>query len=395
MNYMKFGNSSLLLLILLLSMFGPISTDMYLAGLPDMIGEFDTDEGMMSMSLYMFILVMALSILITGPLSDKYGRRKVLIASLALYIASCILCCLMTDIHLFILMRMMEAVGSGGALTTAFALIKDCYSGPMLRKTLSITAVIGILGPILSPIIGNGLILLIDWRATFWLPAAIAGICLLIGLGLSSDLPMGRYTGSVAGTLSKVASIMKDGNFTAYMVMTCIFMAVQLGYIAVSAYIFEDMGGSDVYTLSLGAGCIAGLAISTLQMRFVRTGVGHIKVCFVLGLLGFLSFAFLAERSWVLLMMSMFLPSANLTTFRTIGFNILMNSHPGDNGSVSALLNFSTFFFGFVGMVIASSFPRGMFVTGMAIILGGCVIVYAAMWMILRHRGYPLNGMKG
>lgn len=395
MDRMRLGSGALLLLILLLSMFGPISTDMYLAGLPGMIGEFETDESTMSMSLYMFILVMAMSILVTGPLSDKYGRRPILTGSLILYIGSCVLCCLMTDIYLFVAMRMVEAVGSGGALTTAFALIKDCYDGSSLRKVLSITAVIGILGPILSPIIGNGLILLIDWRATFWFPAAVAGVCLVLGLGLPKELPVERYDGSVAGSLSKVASILRNCDFTAFMVMTCVFMAVQLGYIAVSAYIFEDMGGSDYYTLSLGAGCIVGLAISALQMRFVRTGVGHIKVCFALGVFAFLSFAFVADGSWTLVMMSMFLPSANLTTFRTVGFNVLMNSHPGDNGSVSALLNFSTFFFGFVGMVIASSFPREMFIDGMAIIVGGCVVVYGIMWMMLWKRGYPLTGLKG
>ena len=76
---MKLGKGPLMLLILLLSIFGPLSTDMYLSGLPQMVIDFDTNEATMNMSLYMFMLVMSVCIIFMGPLSDKYGRRRVLI----------------------------------------------------------------------------------------------------------------------------------------------------------------------------------------------------------------------------------------------------------------------------------------------------------------------------
>ena len=75
---MRLGTGPLVVLILLLSMFGPLSTDMYLSALPQMVEDFGTTESTLNMSLYMFMLVLSFSILFLGPISDKYGRRRIL-----------------------------------------------------------------------------------------------------------------------------------------------------------------------------------------------------------------------------------------------------------------------------------------------------------------------------
>ena len=122
---MRLGKIPLIILILMLSIFGPLSTDMYLSGLPQMVVDFDTTESIMNMSLYMFMLVLSFSILFMGPLSDKYGRRRVLLITMAVYVASNAACCFVENIWIFIALRMVQAFGSAGALVTAFALIKD------------------------------------------------------------------------------------------------------------------------------------------------------------------------------------------------------------------------------------------------------------------------------
>ena len=102
MTEIRLGRRPLMLLIIILSMFGPISTDMYLSGLPRMIEDFQTTESVMNMSLYLFMLVLAFSILVLGPMGDKYGRRKVLVFSLAIYAVSNIACCFTQDVWIFI-----------------------------------------------------------------------------------------------------------------------------------------------------------------------------------------------------------------------------------------------------------------------------------------------------
>lgn len=395
MSYMKFGGGALLFLILALSMFGPMSTDMYLAGMPDMVNEFGTTESILNMSLYMFILVLAVSILLTGPLSDKYGRRNVLTVSMVIYVISAALCCVMNNVYLFIIMRMLEAVGGGGALTTSFALIKDCYTGPKLKTILSICAIIGILGPILAPIFGTALINIFDWKATFWFAVGLGTVCLILGLGISSELPEQRYTGTLAGAVMKVAEVAKDKYFSIYMILTCIFMMIQLGFIAVSSYIYLNDFGQDngTYSIAIGISCIAGLVLSIIQTKFIKTGRGNIIACFVWGMVATVMFIFVTDRSWILFMIAMIFPNANNTTARSVGFGILMVHHQGDNGSVSALLNFTTFFLGFVGMVAASMFPSDKFMLGLACIMVLTMIIYVVMWYLLKKDNYPIKGL--
>ncbi len=88
------SRSSLMVLIVILSLFGPLSTDMYLSGLPVMVDEFGTNETVMNITLYAFMLSMAVSTLFLGPISDKYGRRKTLLATMAIYIVSSFACCI-------------------------------------------------------------------------------------------------------------------------------------------------------------------------------------------------------------------------------------------------------------------------------------------------------------
>ena len=102
----------LLVLILLLSIFGPLSTDMYLSALQQMVGDFDTTEAIMNMSLYMFMLMLSFSLLFLGPISDKYGRRRILLITMAIYVVSNAACCFVTNIWVFIALRMIQAFGS-------------------------------------------------------------------------------------------------------------------------------------------------------------------------------------------------------------------------------------------------------------------------------------------
>jgi len=88
----------LMLLILIMSMFGPLSTDMYLSGLPQMVEDFGTNESTMNMSLYMFMLVLSFCILFLGPISDKYGRRNILAVTMSVYIVSNLACMFVTNV---------------------------------------------------------------------------------------------------------------------------------------------------------------------------------------------------------------------------------------------------------------------------------------------------------
>ena len=154
----RLGSGTFLLLVILLGAFGPISTDMFLPALPDMVDEFDTTAAVMNMALYGFMFSMAVSILLLGPVTDKYGRKAPLVICLAEYVVTTLLCAFVHDVGILIVLRVLQAIGAGAAMTLSTAFVKDCYSGAIRLKILNIVAIVGVLGPLLAPIAGAALI---------------------------------------------------------------------------------------------------------------------------------------------------------------------------------------------------------------------------------------------
>ena len=393
---MRLGKGPLVFLILLLSMFGPLSTDMYLSGLPQMVEDFGTTAATMNMSLYMFMLVLSFSILFMGPISDKYGRTRILTLTMSIYVASNLACYFTEDVWLFIMLRMIQAFGGAGAMVSAFALIKDCFEGRERGRILAIVSITGILGPILSPVIGTVLINAFGWRSTFMAPAMVAAVCLVLGLFLPPGLPKERLQGTVLQSVKRLSAVVKDKGFTMFMMMICTFTAAQLAYIAVSSYIYQDRFGltTTEYSLALGAACILGLALSMFVRRLRLSNLQTVAAVFIQGVVSLLLMTFAAEHAWYLFMLSIVPCCSNTITARSFGFELLMNHHDGDNGSVSSVLNFNTFILAFIGMVVASSFPEDMFIYGIAFVLLMCCTVFATMWILLRHFDYPVKNLK-
>lgn len=394
-NDMRLGKGPLTLLIILLSVFGPISTDMYLSGLPQMVSDFHTDVATMSMSLYMFMVVLSFCILVMGPISDKFGRKRVLLFTMAVYIVSNLACSVITDIALFIALRMIQAFGGAGAMVTAFALVKDCFEGRERVKVLSITATLGILGPILSPVVGTVLINAFGWPSTFVAPALVATVCLLMGLALPGNLPVQRLEGSVLGSLGRIPVVLRDKGFTMFMFMVCVFTASQLAYIAVSSYVYQDQFGLNTteYSLALCGACILGLIVSNLVRHIGLSNLQTVGAVFVLGIISLLMMTFVAQHGWFWFMLSIVPCCSNTITARSFGYVLLMNHHDGDNGTVSSVLNFATFMFASIGMIIASNFPTDMFIYGVSSVLLMSCVVFAVFWMLLRRAGYPVRNL--
>ena len=188
-NVGRLGPGAFLALIVVLAAFPPMSTDMYLPALPVMVDELGTTEAVMNMTLYGFMFSMAVSILILGPVSDKFGRKKVLVCALAEYCITTLLCSLAQGVGELIALRVLQAVGSGAAMTVSTAYVKDVYSGALRVRMLNVVAVIGVLGPLLAPIVGAGLISVWGWRSTFVAPVFVGIAAFIMVLMTDETLP--------------------------------------------------------------------------------------------------------------------------------------------------------------------------------------------------------------
>ncbi|RLJ61442.1 multidrug effflux MFS transporter [Sulfurisoma sediminicola] len=166
--------TTLLLLITGCLMLQPLSTDLYLASLPHLTGYFDATPAAVQQTLSLFVVGFGVAQLASGPLSDRYGRRPVLLAGLGIYIAASIACGLAISLPMLILARFVQAVGCCTAVVVARATIRDAYppaeGARMIAKALSLLSA----APLLGPMVGAYLQVSFGWRAAFAVHAAFA-----------------------------------------------------------------------------------------------------------------------------------------------------------------------------------------------------------------------------
>jgi DHA1 family bicyclomycin/chloramphenicol resistance-like MFS transporter len=163
----QFAHAPLLLLITAMMMMQPLSTDLYLSSLPSLVSGFNVPVSTVQLTLSLFVVGFGGAQLIVGPLSDRFGRRPVLLWGLGLYVAASVLCGLAQSIELLIAVRFIQALGCCAGVMIARAVVRDAYPPQDSAKLLARASTWISLAPIIGPIIGSYLQVAFGWRAAF------------------------------------------------------------------------------------------------------------------------------------------------------------------------------------------------------------------------------------
>jgi len=184
----KPGTRHLTVIAALLAMIGPFSIDAYLPSFPDIEIEFGISRAMLSQSLAIYLLAFAISTLFWGPLADRFGRRLVILISMALYTLGSIGCALADDFETFMLLRVVQGLAASGGFIAGRAMIRDAHDAQTAHRAMSQVMMLFALAPALAPVLGGWLHDFFGWRSVFWFLSIFGSFLVLVGFFISETL---------------------------------------------------------------------------------------------------------------------------------------------------------------------------------------------------------------
>ncbi|SHI10964.1 MFS transporter, DHA1 family, bicyclomycin/chloramphenicol resistance protein [Sporobacter termitidis DSM 10068] len=382
------GGKGLIVYLVLLSAFVPMSTDLYLPALPTMTKYFDVPEVLTNLTIILFFVFYSAATLVWGPLSDKHGRRPVLLVGLIGYAAASLLCALAPNVYMLIAARILQAIGAAAASATATAVVKDVYEGQTLEKRIAAIQSISVIVPVVAPMLGALLLKITDWRGAFYVQAILGAIIVLMTF-LFTETIQERSTGGIFTTMGRLFVVLRNKRFTALLLIFSLIGATFMAYISASSYIYQDFFGlsGQVYSyfFSFNAammfvGPILYIRLSSHFSRFALVNLSFI----VTAAAGVLLSTVGQLNPWLFALT--LLPTTIMGSFIAPPSRFLMLSQQtGDTGSASSLINAVGSIAGSVGMTVTSlNFGNLVVVIGVLNVVMG--LVCGAAWLFFTSR---------
>ncbi|RED47685.1 multidrug effflux MFS transporter [Aestuariispira insulae] len=256
------------ILLTMLTALGPISTDLYLPSLPSIQAAFLTDVPTVQLTLSVYLIAFAVCQLVYGPLSDRFGRRRVLILGVGIYAAASVACVFAQSVEQLVAARLFQALGGCSGVVVARAVVRDVYGATRAAKLLSYMGTAMALAPALGPILGGYLTVAFGWQANFVVLSIFGGACLM---GLIFLLPETHHDTDPTAfnppqMLRNFKSLLGHGGYRGYLFTSAFSYSGLFAFISGSSFVFIKVLGltADQYGYCFAAivlGYMAGTQI--------------------------------------------------------------------------------------------------------------------------------------
>ena len=290
-------------IIALMSMIGPFTIDTYLPSFADISAEFGVGLGATAQTMSVYLAAFAVTTLMWGPLADAFGRRRVVLGAMALYIVASAGCALAQDLGQLLLLRLLQGVASSGGIVIARAVIRDVYDGAHARRAMAQVMMMFAVAPAIAPIIGGWLHDWWGWRSVFvFLALYGVAVAVLVLRILPETHPPGlRQSIHPRSVATNYRAALTHGRFLALVLSFCFGFGGLFVYIAGSpAVIFDHLGlGANHFAVQfvpMVAGVMAGSWLAGRLSARARPGT-TVSVAFAMAALAvLLNFA---QAAWL------------------------------------------------------------------------------------------------
>ncbi|HEX8437594.1 multidrug effflux MFS transporter [Archangium sp.] len=255
-----------------LTAFGPLSIDMYLPSLPTIQGELATSATAVQLTLAAFMAGLGLGQLAYGPLSDRFGRRRPLIAGVVLYILASAACAFAPSIEWLIALRFLQAVGGACGPVIARAIVRDLYKGRDVARVLSLLILVMGAAPILAPLLGGWVLGLAGWRAIFTVLAVIGVVALVFSVAvIPRTAPHVGPSGSSSSLGTNLRAVLGDRRFIIATLAGGFSQSGMFAYISGSPFVFMGIHhvSPERFAWLFGMNAFGLIAASQLNRRLL------------------------------------------------------------------------------------------------------------------------------
>lgn len=377
---------ALVVLLGLLSAFGPFSTDMYLPGLPRLADDLSASTAATQVTLTTSVAGIAVGQLVAGAVSDARGRRPVLLTGLAAYAVASVACAVSPDVWTLSAVRFLQGMAGGVGIVLARAIVRDRYTGIAAAQTLSALLLVNGVAPIVSPIAGGQLLTVTDWRGIFVVLAGIGVALLVASARLPESLPPERRRpGGLQATRTAFTGLLRDRGFVGYVLTGGFAFGAMFTYIAGSPFVLQDVYGlsEQAFSITFAVNALGIVAAGALNRVLVaRAGPARLLAAGVAvqaAGAALLLVSALADLGLPGLLPGLWLITAPIGLIVPNAAALGMDRHPEVAGSASALIGLVQFA---IGAVVAPSV--GLIGAASAVPMACIIAVFAAASVAVR-----------
>ena len=229
----------------LLTGLGPFTVDMYLPAFPVIKEQLRINDAQVQVTLSATTLGFALGQLLVGPVSDRLGRKRPLLAMTALHVTASVLVAVSPNVEFLTGMRALQGIGAAGGAVVAMAMARDLFSGRRLITMMSRLALINGLAPIVAPLVGSWLVTIIGWRGVFWVLAGYgATIVALVAALIVETRPAAERTAGGLGPLrAAYRRVLKDRVFVGVWIVAAFAFGGLFSYVSTSSVLLQEVFG--------------------------------------------------------------------------------------------------------------------------------------------------------
>ena len=375
------------LLLALLSAFPPLATDMYIPAIPSLVESWQQPLTIVNLTLVCFFITYCISLLVYGPLSDRFGRKPPLLSGIAIFMAASLLCALSANVWLLILARIFQGLGAGAASSISLAMARDRLASGQRERVLSQVSIIMALAPMVSPMIGSLILQAWSWPWIF-VAQGIMGLLAFVGVLTTPESHSGSAAEAASAHVQRYKGVLINSRFMGLVACNMVTALPLFAFIAGSSsiYISRFAMSETTFSIFFGANAACFMAGSTTCMRFGRrlgtltmitTGYSGVA----LGGLLMLSPLFSGHWHYAL---PMALITFSLGLSRPPSNNLALEQVDKDAGTASSAMVFSYFICGALAMLLVSlDWPDKIIFTAWLALASGFFSL--SLWLLLRR----------